>query len=86
MEAYELFEGLIHSINEQVTAYLAKGTVVFSDGKTLEEARQQRTDMSKVRTNQRARSDSENRAQAAAAAAGRQRPVVENGKKESSQK
>jgi len=83
MEAYELFEGLIHSINEQVTAYLAKGTVVFSDGKSLEEARQQRTDMSKVRTNQSARSESENRARAAAAAAGAgQRAAIETVRRE----
>ena len=49
MEAYELFEQLIYRINERVTSYLLKGSVVFRDGRTLEEAKQQRTDMSKVR-------------------------------------
>ncbi|MCO6493811.1 MAG: preprotein translocase subunit SecA [Phaeodactylibacter sp.] len=51
MEAYNLFEQLIYDINEEVTAYLSKGTIVFADGRTLEEAREQRTDMSKVQTN-----------------------------------
>ncbi|MCB0585455.1 MAG: preprotein translocase subunit SecA [Phaeodactylibacter sp.] len=51
MEAYNLFEELIFDINEEVTAYLSKGTLVFADGRTLEEAREQRTDMSKTRTN-----------------------------------
>ncbi len=82
MEAYELFEGLIHSINEQVTSYLAKGTVIFSDGKTIEEARQQRSDFSKVRTNQNARSESEMRARAAAQGAGSQRAPVETVRRE----
>ncbi|MCG8327839.1 MAG: preprotein translocase subunit SecA [Chitinophagales bacterium] len=51
MEAYNLFEELIYNINEDTTAYLSKGTIVFSDGSTLEQAREQRTDLSKVRTN-----------------------------------
>ncbi len=54
MEAYELFEQLIYSINEQVTSYLAKGTVVFSDGSKLEEAQQQKTDLSRTSTNKTA--------------------------------
>ncbi|MCB0563378.1 MAG: preprotein translocase subunit SecA [Phaeodactylibacter sp.] len=61
MEAYNLFEQLIFDINEEVTAYLSKGTIVFADGRTLEEAREQRTDMSKVQTNR-----SEEQARAAA--------------------
>ncbi|MCO6479830.1 MAG: preprotein translocase subunit SecA [Phaeodactylibacter sp.] len=51
MEAYNLFEQLIFDINEEVTSYLSKGTLIFADGRTLEEAREQRTDMSRVRTN-----------------------------------
>ncbi|TXB62007.1 preprotein translocase subunit SecA [Phaeodactylibacter luteus] len=54
MEAYNLFEQLIFEINEQVTSYLAKGTLVFSDGRTLEQVREQRTDLSKVQTNRSA--------------------------------
>lgn len=51
MEAYNLFEQLIFEINEDVTSFLSKGTIVFSDGSTLEQAREQRTDFSKARTN-----------------------------------
>ncbi|MCP3930384.1 MAG: preprotein translocase subunit SecA [Bacteroidetes bacterium] len=51
MEAYELFEQLIHTINHNVSSYLLKGTLVFRDGTTLEEAKARRTDMSRVRTN-----------------------------------
>ena len=51
MEAYNLFEGLVYDINEEVTSYLSKGTLIFSDGRSLEEAREQRTDLSKTQTN-----------------------------------
>ena len=51
MEAYNLFEHLMFTINEEVTSYLSKGTIVFQDGRTLEEAREQRTDLSRVQTN-----------------------------------
>ncbi len=64
MEAYNLFEDLIYNINEEVTSYLNKGTLVFQDGRTLEEARIQRTDMSRTQTS-RANAD-EARARAAA--------------------
>ena len=63
MEAYKLFEELIYLINEETTSYLSKGTLVFSDGRTLEEAREQRTDLSKVQTN---RTEEERAARAAA--------------------
>ncbi|RMG83085.1 MAG: preprotein translocase subunit SecA, partial [Bacteroidetes bacterium] len=69
MEAYNLFEDLIYRINEEVTSYLIKGTLVFQDGRTLEEARVQRTDMSRTKTN---RTEEERAAQAAAESAGRQ--------------
>ncbi|MBT8219458.1 MAG: preprotein translocase subunit SecA [Bacteroidia bacterium] len=74
MEAYSLFEQLIYDINFEVISYLSKGTVVFENGQSIEEARVQRTDMSKVRTN---RSEEEKRARAAAASAGRGRPKPE---------
>ena len=51
MEAYALFENLIYEINQTVTSYLALGSVVFQDGRTLQEAREQRSDLSRVRTN-----------------------------------
>ncbi|MEO1627156.1 MAG: preprotein translocase subunit SecA [Bacteroidota bacterium] len=53
MEAYELFEGLIYSVNENVTGHLAKGTVYFSDGSSVTEYREQKTDLSRTQTNRR---------------------------------
>lgn len=53
MEAYELFEQLIYRINEQVTSYLAKGGLVAQDGRRFEEAREQKTDLSRVQTNRK---------------------------------
>jgi preprotein translocase subunit SecA len=50
MEAYNLFEQLIFTINESVTSYLSTGMLVLPDGRPLEQAREQKTDMSKVRT------------------------------------
>ena len=51
MEAFKLFQSLIAQVNEKVSSYLLKGTVVFQDGSRIEEARVQKTDMSKVSTN-----------------------------------
>jgi preprotein translocase subunit SecA len=48
MEAFGLFEQLVYAINEEVTSYLFKGTVIFQDGTTLKEAKQRRTDFSRV--------------------------------------
>lgn len=69
VEAYNLFEKLVMDINEEVTSYLAKGTLVFEDGTTLEQARQQRTDMPRTSTN-RQREEEENARRRAAATAG----------------
>ena len=67
MEAFNLFEQLVYRINEQVTSYLVKGSVVFSDGSTIQEAREQKTDLSKTTTNKDAAAE---RAAAKAAAEG----------------
>lgn len=50
MEAYELFERLIYKINEEVSAYLMKGRLVLQRNENLEEAREQKTDLSKTQT------------------------------------
>lgn len=69
MEAYNLFEQLIFEVNEAVTSYLSKGTLVLPDGRPLEQAREQKTDLSKVKTS---RSDTDDAArQAAEAVSGR---------------
>ena len=51
MEAYKLFESLVMEINTDVSSYLAKGTLVFSDGTTLEQAREMRAISNKTKTN-----------------------------------
>ncbi len=51
MEAFNLFQSLIGKINEKISAYLLKGTVVFQDGSKIEEAKTSKTDLSKVSTN-----------------------------------
>lgn len=69
MEAYNLFEQLIFEVNEAVTSYLSKGTLVLPDGRPLEQAREQKTDLSKVKTS---RSETDDAArQAAEAVSGR---------------
>jgi preprotein translocase subunit SecA len=72
MEAYNEFEKLVMTINRTVTSYLAKGTLVFADGRSLEEARQQRTDLSNVQTS---RESEASRAAAQAAGGGQAQKV-----------
>merc|ERR1712224_777590 len=43
--AYTQFENLVLSINEEVTSYLSKGTILFADGSTLTEAKQEKVNM-----------------------------------------
>ena len=57
MEAYNLFENLVNRVNEEVTSYLSKGTLIFSGGTTLAEAKQRQTDFSKTNTNSSERSE-----------------------------
>jgi len=69
MEAYNLFEQLIMDINHDVTAYLSQGTLIFPSGQTLEQAREQKTDLSKVSTNRSAEQQRKSSRQSAARAA-----------------
>jgi preprotein translocase subunit SecA len=50
MEAYKLFEELIYKINEETCAYLMKGNLVIPGEGAIQEARVEKTDLSKVRT------------------------------------
>ena len=50
MEAYDLFERLIYKVNEEVSAYLMKGRLVLNVDENLQEAREQKTDLSKTQT------------------------------------
>ncbi len=74
MEAYQLFEGLVYKINEEVTSYLSKGTLVFRDGTTLEEAKQRQTDFSKTSTNNATRSEDAASRRAAEGVSRRKKP------------
>ncbi|MCH2085305.1 MAG: preprotein translocase subunit SecA [Saprospiraceae bacterium] len=78
MEAFNLFEQLIFEVNESTTAYLSKGTVTYEDGRTIEQAREQLTDMSRMKTN---RSPEEAAARRAAQSAGRQQSKPETFKR-----
>jgi preprotein translocase subunit SecA len=76
MEAYNYFEGLMNRINEKATSYLIGGDIVFrNEQKSLEQAKESRTDLSRVQTNRR---EEDVRARAAAAGANRQpqKPVT----------
>ena len=63
MEAYSLFENFVYEINENIASYLAKGSLLFAEGRDLQQAKEQKTDLSKVRTS---RTDAQERARAAA--------------------
>jgi len=79
MEAYELFENLIYRINQDVCSYLSRGQLFIEGGSDVQEAREQRTDMSRVQTN---RTEYEQRKAAAAAAGRRAEPMVETVRRE----
>ncbi len=50
MEAYNLFEDLVYRINEEVTSYLAQGTLMIAPNNPVQQAREpQRSDLSKMR-------------------------------------
>jgi len=48
MEAYDLFERLIYSINEDVSSYLMKGRLMINVNENLQEAKKVKTDLSKT--------------------------------------
>ena len=85
MEAYKLFEKLMNNINYDVCSYLMRGKLVINTGgeTTLKEAKEQKTDLSKVRTNQDAKRAAEEQAmRRAAAGAGRAPQKVETFKRQ----
>ncbi|MCL4107753.1 UNVERIFIED_CONTAM: hypothetical protein GTU68_027138 [Idotea baltica] len=50
MEAYELFENIVYNINKDVASYLMKGKVLLGNNQEMSEAKEQKTDLSNVRT------------------------------------
>jgi len=79
MEAYELFEGLVYKINQDVCSYLSRGHLMMQGSDEVREAREQKTDLSKIRTN---RVEEAARRNAAAAAGRRPETIVETVKRE----
>ncbi|MDQ3140663.1 MAG: preprotein translocase subunit SecA [Bacteroidota bacterium] len=69
MEAYKLFEALVFKMNQEITSHLAKGKLLIESNQEMQEARPQRSDLSKTRTN---RSVMEQNARRAAENAGRE--------------
>ena len=69
MEAYKLFENLVYKMNEEITSYLTKGKVMIAVETEMQEAKTQKADLSKVRTNKQ-----EENARRAAESAGRAEP------------
>lgn len=69
MEAYELFEELIYKVNFDVTSFLSKGKLLISQPDQVKEAKDQKTDLSKVKVNRGADEEAA-AAQAAARSAG----------------
>jgi preprotein translocase subunit SecA len=80
MEAYELFEGLVFKINQDVCSFLSRGQIMLPGANDVKEAREQRTDLSKVSTNRAAEDAARQRA--ASAAGRRPETVVETVKRE----
>lgn len=74
MEAFELFEQLVHKVNLDVCSYLSKGKLLIQQDSNIREAEAQKTNFAKTKTS---RQDQQSQAKAAAAAAGGQPQKVE---------
>ncbi|MBK6544880.1 MAG: preprotein translocase subunit SecA [Saprospiraceae bacterium] len=51
IEAYNLFELLVYKMNTEITSLLSKGKLLINVNQEVKEARSQRTDYSKIKTN-----------------------------------
>ena len=51
MEAYKLFEHMVLKMNQLITSYLSKGKLLLQQNQEVREAQQQRSDLSRIRTN-----------------------------------
>ena len=49
MEAYKLFEELIHRINKDVVTFLMRGKILIEQDGVMREAREQKTDLSRIK-------------------------------------
>ncbi len=73
MEAYKLFEQLVLRMNQHITSYLSKGKLMIEVNQEVREAQQQKSDLSKTRTNR----TEEERARRAAENAGREQQQIQ---------
>ncbi len=71
-EAFELFKRMVNEINQEVTSFICKGSIPIQSPEQVQQARVERTDMSRVRT-----SHAEPRPATAAAAAA---PAYDDGR------
>lgn len=71
MEAYQLFEELIYTINKEVVSYLMRCKIAYQ-AENVQEAKPEKTDLSNIKTNKE-----DDARRAAAEGAGRERRVVE---------
>ena len=74
IEAYELFEQLVSKISYETGSFLAQGRLHFAEGKSVTEAKQQKSDFSKMRTNKDAGQQSAAQRAGMAAGRGREKP------------
>ena len=81
-DSQQLFEKLIYSINEEVTSYLAKGTLVWKEDDSLKQAKEQKTDLSKTSTNKREGTEGQNAARRAAQSVGQTQAKPETFKRQ----
>lgn len=80
IEAFNFFERFMSDMNRDVVSYLMKGDLQFaSSEKTLEQAKEQKTDMSKVQTNKASAdgegTDTQRRGRTAAEAVSQRKPI-----------
>ncbi len=77
MEAYNLFESLIHKINQSVVSYLMKGHLEGFDQHNVREAKEQSSAMQNVTESKAPMTDGQQAAKQAAANVGQERRVQE---------
>ena len=81
IEAYELFEELVSKMNREVISYLSKSTLAINPAEQVNEAKEEKTDLSKVSTNVREEPSTPNPAPSAPQPAPKAAPVKREGKK-----
>ena len=77
MEAYNLFESLIHKVNQSVVSYLMKGHLEGFDQHNVREAKEQTSAMQNVTESKASMTDGQQAANQAAANVGQERRVQE---------